>query len=57
MMQPLSAPGKNQLSKNQLSRRNIVEERCGIIYDSIAIDLSCRLDALIVPYSHIVCLL
>jgi hypothetical protein len=37
MMQPLSAPGKNQPS-----RKNIVKERCGIIYDSIAIDLSCR---------------
>jgi hypothetical protein len=27
MMQPLSAPGKNQPS-----RKNIVKERCGIIY-------------------------
>ncbi len=52
MTQPLSAPGKNQPS-----RKNIVKERCGIIYDSITIDLSCRLDALIAPYSHIICLL
>jgi hypothetical protein len=50
MMLPLSA-----LSKNQPSRKNIVKERCGIIYDSIAIDLSCELDALIAPYNHIVC--
>jgi hypothetical protein len=50
MTQPLSAP-----SKNQPARKNIVKERCGIIYDSIAIDLSCGLDALMAPYSHIVC--